>query len=62
MLGRSIVTARGVDPGGWGSRTPDFGMWVLGGVAKYNYYMLIISNNVHEYEIKTRSKVVTFQK
>jgi len=40
----SSPPAIGVNPGGWGSRPPDFGMWIVWGlregVAKY-YYIYI---------------------
>ena len=55
----------GVNPGvdGVVTTTPDFkvGRGDRGMLAKY-YYILIIFYNVQEYEIKTRSKVVTLKK
>jgi len=55
----------GVNPGvdGVVTTTPDFkvGRGDCGMLAKY-YYILIIFYNVQEYEIKTRSKVVTLKK
>jgi len=46
-----------VNPGGWGSRSPDLGMGVVGFPLN-----TIISYNAQEYETKTLSKVVSFQK
>ena len=47
----------GVNPGGLGSRPPDFVMRVLPSPLN-----IIIRYNVEEYEMKTLSKVITFQK
>ena len=52
---RSFVIVRGVNPGVWGSRSPDFGQGVVGlqGVVKY-YYTLSCRGRI-------RSKLVTFE-